>query len=285
MNQPTRSRALTIAVVVALAAIAYFAWQYFNAPAPAPQPAPMAVTPMAPAPVVVVSAPELPGIQHPLDTMTPTATVSVALPALADSDKWVSDRLAGVLSRKNILTFLQLDGFVRRVVATVDNLGRESAPPKLWPVVPTPERFTTLKAADGTETIHPDNGQRYVPLVLMLESVDSAKAVALYRSLYPLFQQAYEELGFPGKYFNDRLVAVLDQLIATPVPTAPVAVQLVAVKGSVPSLRPWVRYEYANAEMEALSAGQKILLRSGPVNQRRLIAKLQEVRRLVAKTP
>ena len=237
----------------------------------------MAVTPMAPAPVVVASAPELPGIQHPLDTMTPTATVSVALPALADSDKLVSDRLAGVLSRNNILTFLQLDGFVRRVVATVDNLGRESAPPKLWPVVPTPERFTTLKAAD--------NGQRYVPLVLMLESVDSAKAVALYRSLYPLFQQAYEELGFPGKYFNDRLVAVLDQLIATPVPTAPVAVQLVAVKGSVPSLRPWVRYEYANAEMEALSAGQKILLRSGPVNQRRLIAKLQEVRRLVAKTP
>ncbi len=283
MTQPPPARALTIAVAVALAAIAYFAWQYFNAPAP--QPAPMAVTPMAPAPVDVASAPALPDIQHPLDTMTPTATPTVALPALADSDKLVGDQLASVLSRKNILTFLQVDGFVRRIVATVDNLGRESAPPKLWPVVPTPERFSTLKAADGTETIHPDNALRYVPLVLMLESVDSAKAVALYRSLYPLFQQAYEELGFPGKYFNDRLVAVLDQLIATPVPTGPLMVQLVAVKGSVPSLRPWVRYEYANAEMEALSAGQKILLRSGPVNHRRLIAKLQEVRRLVAKAP
>ncbi len=180
---------------------------------------------------------------------------------------------------------MQVDGFVRRIVATVDNLGRESAPPKLWPVVPTPERFSTLKAADGTETIHPDNALRYVPLVLMLESVDSAKAVALYRSLYPLFQQAYEELGFPGKYFNDRLVAVLDQLIATPVPTGPLMVQLVAVKGSVPSLRRGVRYEYANAEMEARSAGRKILWRSGPVNHRRRRAKLQEVRRLVAKAP
>lgn len=35
------------------------------------------------------------------------------------------------------------------------------------------------------------------------------KAVALYCSPYPLFQQAYEVLGFPGKYFNDRLVAKL----------------------------------------------------------------------------
>ena len=121
MTQPPPARALTIAVAVALAAIAYFAWQSFNAPAP--QPAPMAVTPMAPAPVDVASAPTLPDIQHPLNTMTPTATLTVTLPELADSNKLVSERLASVLSRKNILTFLQVDGFVRRIVATVDNLG------------------------------------------------------------------------------------------------------------------------------------------------------------------
>ena len=58
----------------------------------------------------------------------------------------------------------------------------------------------------------------------MIESVDSAKAVALYRSLYPWFQPDHEKLGFPGRYFNDRLVQLLNHLIATPVPTQPLAV-------------------------------------------------------------
>lgn len=286
MNKPTHTRALTIAAAVALGAIAYLAWQYFYAGPPAPQPAPMVQAPVAPPPVAVASAPALPAIQNPIEATTPTATLSATpLPALADSDKWVGEQLAALLSRKDVLTFLQMDGFVRRVVATVDNLGRDHAPPKVWPVNPTPERFSTLKAANGTETIHPDNSQRYVPLVLMVESVNTAKAVALYRSLYPLFQQAYEELGFPGRYFNDRLVEVLDQLIATPVQTAPLIVRLVEVKGPVASLRPWVRYEYASPTFESMTAGQKILLRSGPVNHRRLVAKLQEVRRLVARTP
>ena len=38
----------------------------------------------------------------------------------------------------------------------------------------------------------------------------------VYERLYPLFQQAYEDLGYPGKYFNDRLVEVIDHLLQTP---------------------------------------------------------------------
>jgi hypothetical protein len=212
-----------------------------------------------------------------------TAAEHTPLPALDGSDEHVSGLLAGLLSRKNLLTFLQLDGFVRRAVATVDNLARSQAPVMVWPVIPTPQRFTTQRGENGVETIHPGNSQRYVPLVLMIESVDTGKAVDLYRSLYPLFQQAYEELGFPGRYFNDRLVQVLDHLIATPVPTEALAVTLVDVKGTVPSTRPWVRYELADPALESLSAGRKMLLRTGPDNQRRLQAKLKDIRQRVAK--
>jgi hypothetical protein len=103
----------------------------------------------------------------------------------------------------------------------------------------------------------------------------------MYRELYPLFQSAYEGIGFPGRHFNDRLVDVIDHLLATPEPTEPLTVQQVDVKGSVPSLRPWVRYEFSDPELEARSAGQKIFLRIGLEHQRRLKAKLAEVRRLV----
>jgi hypothetical protein len=117
----------------------------------------------------------------------------------------------------------------------------------------------------------------------MVESVDTAKAVAVYRSLYPLFQQAYEELGFPGRYFSDRVVQVLDHLIATPVQAGPLAVTLVEVKDEVPSTRPWTRYEFVDPALESLSAGRKMLLRTGPDNHRRLQAKLVDLRQRIAR--
>ena len=229
----------------------------------------------------------LPAILFPVPAPVQPASAAVqallSLPALVDADAVVSQQLTDLLGQKNILTFLHLDHFVRRVVATVDNMARSYAPQTMWPVNPTPKRFVTLiDGIGGPEVISPDNGQRYTPFVLLVESVDSAQAVALYVRLYPLFQQAYEELGFPGRYFNDRLVFVLDHLLATPVQRGATAVSLVEVKGSVPSLRPWVRYEFTDPALEALTSGQKMLLRTGPVNQRRLNAKMLEIRALVA---
>ena len=89
-----------------------------------------------------------------------------------------------------------------------------------------------------------------------------------YVGLYPLFQRAYEELGFPGKYFNDRLIEAIDDLLETPELDAPVKL-----------LRPRVLFEFAEPDLETRSAGQKILLRMGPENAARVKAKLWEIRR------
>jgi len=165
-------------------------------------------------------------------------------------------------------------------VATVDNLPRAHAAAQLWPVNPTTGRFSPSETPQGP-LIGTTNHARYAAFVNLVESVDSRRAVAMYRGLYPLFQGAHEGLGFPGRHFNDRLVDVIDHLLATPEPTEPLTVQLVDVKGSVPSLRPWVRYEFADPELETRSAGQKLLLRIGLEHQRRLKATLAEVRSLV----
>ncbi|MDZ4356366.1 MAG: DUF3014 domain-containing protein, partial [Variovorax sp.] len=189
MNPPTSRLPALIAALVALAVAGYFGWQQFK---PAPAPVAPAAAPSAAAPEVlpepVAPEPTPPAIQHPVEApVAGTTAEPTPLPALDGSDEHVSGLLAGLLSRKNLLTFLQLDGFVRRAVATVDNLARSQAPVMGWPVIPTPQRFTTQRGENGVETIHPGNSQRYVPLVLMIESVDTGKAVDLYRSLYPLF--------------------------------------------------------------------------------------------------
>lgn len=276
----SKSKILWLVLLICALLGGYWVWQGQRSVLPAADTQAVVSAP-APVPTPAASAPAEPAIQYPV---TPDAEAGAPLPALAESDAWLKAPLEELLGRKNVLRFLQLDGLVRRIVVTVDNLAREHAPPMAWPVVPTPGRFATLAArGDGAagEVIHPDNAQRYAPLVQFIEGVDSAKVVALYVRLYPLFQQAYEEAGFPRRYFNDRLVAVIDLLLATPVPEGPVGVALLKVKGPIAPERPWVRYEYTRPELEALSAGQKMLIRSGPVNQRRLQAKLRELRALL----
>ncbi|MGH6612302.1 MAG: DUF3014 domain-containing protein, partial [Burkholderiaceae bacterium] len=77
----------------------------------------------------------------------------------------------------------------------------------------------------------------------------------------------YQELGYPNGYFNDRLVQVIDHLLATPDVKAPVAL-----------VQPKVLYRYADPQIEALSSGQKAMIRIGPDNAAILKAKLREIR-------
>jgi len=269
-SEPSSAR--PVALVLAAAAAAGAAWWFWWRPAQVPEPpAPVAAPAAQPASAPQVQAS---GPQNPVEALEPAGA---DLPALQASDAYVEQALAALLGREKAASFLQLDGFVRRAVATVDNLPRAQAPARLWPVQPMPQRFTVEGGA-----IAPANAARYGAFVAFAEAVPLDAAVKLYARLYPLFQAAYEELGYPRKYFNDRLVAVLDHLLAAPQPAQPVAVQLVQVEGEVPSTRPWVRYEFADPQLQALSSGQKILVRMGPDNARRLHAVLAELRRRVA---
>lgn len=218
-----------------------------------------------------------PAIQHPMPEPTDEA------PALEPAG--IAGALGDWLGRRDADAFLQTGDFARRFVATVDNLGRSYAPASLWPVNPASGRFM-VQAQDGQTVIAPENASRHVPLVALAEAVDVRQAVALYVRLYPLLQQAYEDIGFPKAHFNDRLIQVIDLLLASPEPGGAIAVHLVEVKGPEPSLRPWVRYEFTDPALQALSAGQKIMVRVGADNQRRLKARLAALRQaLLAQAP
>lgn len=282
MNKSRLALALLLVLVLLGVAAWYYRPQLAEAPAPiVPQAQPVQQPAVVAAPVPVTESP--PPIQHPVQAIEAVPPPPVrALPALGQSDARAREDLNTLLGRKKVEQFLLIDSFVRRTVATIDNLGREHAAPSMWPVHATPGRFSTLRRPEG-EIINPDNGQRYSPLVQFIETVNSRQIVQLYVSLYPLFQQAYEELGYPKAYFNDRLIAVIDLLLATPVREEPLIVGLVEVKGPIPSERPWTRYEFEEDELQSLAAGQKMLLRTGPVNHRRLRAKLIEYRGLLTK--
>ena len=268
-----------IAAALACAVAAAAAWWYWLRPEQATTVAPPPVAAAPEAPVAPPPMHEASGPQNPVDALAPA---DPALPALAESDQRVTALLAELLGRDKLASFLVSDGFVRRVVATVDNLARAHAPSRMWPVQPMPQRFVVDDQGDAGTTISAANAARYSAFLTFAEAVPLDSAVALYARLYPLFQQAHEELGYPKQYFNDRLVAVLDHLLLAPEPQGPLRVKLTPVNTDVPNLRPWVRYELVDPALESLSSGQKILVRMGPANEARAKALIRELRKRVA---
>lgn len=263
-------RTLWWGIVVALAAgiaAAFYYWQQGQEQA-LPPPAPQAATP--PAPPTPQPSPE-PAIRHPLDTAAAPGEAGQPVPALDESDAPLRQALAGLLGPKSLAALFYPDGIIRRIVATVDNLPRKKLAPRLIPVKPAPGKFAVSGARDKA-VIGPANGARYAPYVRIAQAVDAPKLTAVYVRFYPLFQRAYEELGYPRGYFNDRLVEAIDDLLAAPAPQGPIKL-----------VQPKVFYEYADPELEQRSAGQKIMMRMGNENAAKLKDKLGEIRREVTR--
>jgi hypothetical protein len=223
--------------------------------------------PTTPAAAVAPSVPATPpGPQHPV-----APGPAQELPTLNQSDASMLQALANLAGIDSIARVLKVEGLVRNIVATIDNLPSEEISQRVNPIQPAPGLLAT-HGKDGTLTLAAENSRRYAVYVALLDAVDTQRLVDTYRHFYPLYQQAYVELGYPNKYFNDRLVEVIDHLLATP-----------EVKGPIRLVQPKVLYEFADPDLEALSAGQKAMLRMGAANAARVKAKLNAIRALVAK--
>jgi len=254
-EEAARRKVIWLVGAVVAITVAAGGW-YWYAGRRAPAAVPIA---RAPAPQPAATEPQ---IAHPL----PGESSGTALPALNDSDHVVRDSLAGVLGRNPVEQFLVPQNIVRHIVVTVDNLPRHKVAADLRPVKPTGGQAATATQGDIT-TLSEANFERYAPLVRAVQATDVRALALVYQRLYPLFQQAYEDLGYPGKYFNDRLVEAIDNLLQTPEVPAPIQV-----------VQPKVFWEYADPSLENRSAGQKLLIRMGPQNARIIKSKLRDFR-------
>jgi len=262
-----RGPALLALAIVAVAAAGLALWVgYLRSPAE-PPPAPVAIAPVPVAP----AAPPAPVVKHPIEAVPVEPTPSTEpLPPRARSDAALVAAAAALAGAGPLARFFFTDELVRRFVITVDNLPRETLPMQLRVVKATPGAFATT-GAGSERAIAPDNALRYAPFVGFVEGVDTRRLVAGYLRFYPLLQEEFRSIGFPDRQFNDRVVEAIDDLLAAPERDGPVAL-----------VQPKVTYRYADPELEALSAGRRIMLRIGTENARRIKAKLREIRGLLA---
>jgi Protein of unknown function (DUF3014) len=256
-----------VGVAAAVVVIAAGTWFYLHNRHPLPS---VPVAAQAPAPAEPAAGP---AIQHPLPAGRENPALKGPVPALADSDPALSDALKTLIGEDAVKDYLRPESIVRHLVVTIDNLPRQKIAVEKRPTNDVAGTFLA-KGDELHATLDPQNFARYQPMVAVISKLDMQQVAAVYVHFYPLFQGAYQDLGYPNGYFNDRLVQVIDSLLATPQPAAPI--QLV---------RPNVMYTFADPALESRPAGQKLLIRMGPENAAAVKAKLTELRAAITAAP
>jgi hypothetical protein len=233
-----------------------------------------------------VTAPEVtePAIAEPLPESEPLAG-EPALPALAESDDEALRSLSEVVDGTTpVERYVVEEDVIARIVATVDALDGKQVPEAIQAVQGPGGAFEATPDDQPDEVIlndlgdpvpqfqlNPANYRRYTPYVAMLESVNADGLARAYRAYQPLFEEAFDQLGYPDSDFEERLLKVIDDALAAPEPERPLQL-----------IKPEAYFLFADEDLETLNAAQKVMLRMGPDNAARVKAKLAEIRAALA---
>ncbi|MDT8436121.1 MAG: DUF3014 domain-containing protein [Gemmatimonadota bacterium] len=204
--------------------------------------------------------------EAPAREVAPAPAPDPGLPELDASDAFVRDAVAALSSRPAWAAWLANERLVRRFVRGVVAVSGGQSPTTEVEFLKPEGSFEARR--DG-ETLVPDAASygRYDLASTVFTSLDTRGTARLYGRLRPLFQTAYEDLGFRRGSFDGALAAAIDHLLDAPVPDGPVTL-----------VRADSLYIFADPRLERLSPAQKHLLRLGPENARRVQAKLEELR-------
>lgn len=217
---------------------------------------------------VVEPSPETSPVAPGAEAVELSAAVApdAALPSLDESDELVARLALGLSSHPQLERWLGVGSIVRRVVVAVDNIAEGVSPRNHLAFLAPQSGFTVIESPNGPVQ-SPESMARYDLPAEVFASIDTGAVARLYGRLKPLFIEAWRDLGHPDGQFDRRLLAAIDRLLATPTPAeAPLLVAKVS------------SYEYADPNLESLSAAQKHLLRMGPSNAEKVKAGLRELR-------
>ncbi len=205
----------------------------------------------APDPVV----PEEPVVEE-------TAPPEPVLPPLNRSDEQFKAALAELDGTARLIALLANDQLIRKGVRAVHALSEGYAVKEYRPIASPPGLFVAeplAKRGPNDEMLFKirDAGfARYVEHIAALDAVSPEALAQVYRTYYPLLQQAYQELGLPEPDFREVMLKALDQALLPVV---------LSDEQSVLS-RPSVMYVFRDKGVEAMSGLQKLKWRLGPDN-------------------
>jgi hypothetical protein len=254
--EPERKREgllFPVTLAVGLLAIVFLVFRHPGKPKPTPTPAPLAAA----------------GVQA-----TPSASPAAPLPSLDDSDPLVRQLAASLSAHPEIARWLSRAALVRTVTAVVVNVADGETPRPHLEFLAPKQRFRAARRPARLVVPDPAGFAGYDLFGDAVASVDAAAAASVFRTLAPLFEAAYAELGHPEGGFPAALDKATKALLAVPV-----------LRDDVELVPHAIGFRYADPKLEALTPAQKQFLRVGPRNVKLVQGKLRELAAALAPPP
>ncbi|MBW8185691.1 DUF3014 domain-containing protein [Shewanella nanhaiensis] len=225
-------------------------------PLPTEAPIPEPVIEVKPEPVVIEEAPVVPEVEP--------------LPSLSQSDEFVSIKAVEMADGMKIEPLMVEQDLVRHFVVFVDNLAQGELARKVSPMK-APNRVFTVSEITNKTYLNPDSYHRYDLYADLVSGLDEEQLAKTYQELTPLLGEAFEELGYGDMSFNDRMVEAIDVMLDAPIIDSPIELDGVSVN-----------YQFVDPQLEALPNAQKLLIRMGPENSKKVKAALRKLKKHLA---
>lgn len=153
--------------------------------------------------------------------------------------------------------FFAAGGFFRRLMMAADSLAHGERPLAALDFLLPPAQFEAVKNADGHYVASPQSIARFQGAVDAYCSIDPAAAAKWYRSVKPLFLEAYHALGYTDDDFEALLRQAAETVLTTPECTSDPILFPTGQPGG---------FRYLDPALERLNDAQKLLLRLGADN-------------------
>ena len=190
---------------------------------------------------------------------------AISLPPLDETDGVVRGLVRTLSSNPVVGKWLSTDGLIRNFTVVVANIAEGGTPAKQLRVL-RPDTPFDVTESGRTFYIDARSYHRYDTLAHAVDSIDPRGAARLYATLKPRIEDAYKDLGIPGRSLDQTLETAIDRLLETPI-----------VEGRIRVTPKGIGYRYADDRLEDLTAAQRQLLRMGPENMRLVQQSLRRI--------
>ncbi|GGQ03538.1 DUF3014 domain-containing protein [Shewanella litoralis] len=267
---------IAIAVIALLAASSYF---YFTSDdseefdpvvmTPVELPEALPETPIEQAPIE-----EPQQVTTTVDDVVPTGEAETTdtapavvepLPALTESDDFIEGKTLAIANGMKIAPMILKKDMARQFVVFIDNFAQGELVRKASPLKGPETEFSVSEITNKT-FLNPDSYHRYDLYADFVAGLDEKELVATYTELKPLFAEAFAELGYSDIDFDKRMQAMFAMVADAPIIEDPIELSSVTVN-----------YHYADPNLEALPNAQKLLIRMGPENTRKIKAAVKKL--------
>lgn len=187
------------------------------------------------------------------------------VPVLAKSDAFVQQKALAMINNNVLSSSLVQQDLVRQFVVFVDNLAQGELTRKVSPLK-GPEKLFSVSEITNKVYLNPEGFHRYDAYVDSIAKMDEQSLITTYKQLTPLLEEAFTELGYSNAKFNDRMLQAIKMLLAAPIIEDPIELNSISVN-----------YQFVDPNLEALPSAQKLLIRMGPENTRKLKVALRKI--------